>query len=539
MPKFSVKKPLTVFVAVIAVLVLGVVSYMKMTPDLLPNMDFPYVMIMTTYPGATPEKVEQTVTKPMEQSMSTLEHIKSISSTSSENYSMVMLEFEEAVNMDTIGVDIQQQISVLSAAWDDIVGTPYVLKINPSMLPVEVAAVSMEGLNTIELTEFLNDTLMTKLEGIPGVARISTTGMVEQELHVILDQKLLDQTNQKVIDAINGELDEAAEELEKQQKDLKNAKGQMASAQKELNKGADAIVEGEQKLQEEKEKLLAAQEELEKARLPLEATYQTLNALNKQVENVVSAKKNADNHLAALKDLKTQGSAIASLEARIDALEQEIADLEAGTGTQPDPNPEETPEPDPEPEDIPEPDPQKLPENEPAADLTAEAEDVIAADTVAATAGEKVAVRVDMGNGVTGIVYRDAAAEKLSALSDPTVILGQKQAELATLKAELAQKQAAYNAALAASGVTEETLDAAIAIAETNCAIADEAVEAIDKVLESQNTDREGLADLVKQTKEQRDQLLEAEEQLAAGLITMEEAEAMLEQQKLSGMTQL
>ena len=85
MPKFSVKKPLTVFVAVIAVLVLGVVSYMKMTPDLLPNMDFPYVMIMTTYPGATPEKVEQTVTKPMEQSMSTLENIKSISSTSSEN----------------------------------------------------------------------------------------------------------------------------------------------------------------------------------------------------------------------------------------------------------------------------------------------------------------------------------------------------------------------------------------------------------------------------------------------------------------------
>ena len=152
MPKFSVKKPLTVFVAVIAILVLGVVSYTRMTPDLLPNMDFPYVMIMTTYPGATPEKVEQTVTKPMEQSMSTLEHIKEISSTSSENYSMVMLEFEEDVNMDTIGVDIQQQISVLSAAWDDMVGTPYVLKINPSMLPIEVAAVSMEGMDTIELT---------------------------------------------------------------------------------------------------------------------------------------------------------------------------------------------------------------------------------------------------------------------------------------------------------------------------------------------------------------------------------------------------
>ena len=131
MSKFSVKKPFTVFVAVVAILVLGVVSYTKMTPDLLPNIDFPYVMIMTTYPGASPEKVEAEITKPMEQSMSTLEHIKEVSSTSSENFSMIMLEFEEDVNLDTIGVDIQQQITSLSAGWDDMVGAPYVLKINP------------------------------------------------------------------------------------------------------------------------------------------------------------------------------------------------------------------------------------------------------------------------------------------------------------------------------------------------------------------------------------------------------------------------
>ena len=195
MSKFSVKKPLTVFVAVIAILVLGVVAYTRMTPDLLPNMDFPYVMIMTTYPGASPEKVEEEITKPMEQSMSTLEHIKEVTSTSSENYSIVMLEFEESVNMDTIGVDIQQQISTLSTAWEDTVGTPYVLKINPSMLPVEVAAVSMEGMDTVALTEFLNETLMNKLEGIAGVARISASGMIEQELHVILDQEKIDALN--------------------------------------------------------------------------------------------------------------------------------------------------------------------------------------------------------------------------------------------------------------------------------------------------------------------------------------------------------
>ena len=75
MSKFSVKKPFTVFVAVVAILVLGVVSYLKMTPDLLPNMDFPYIMIMTTYPGASPEKVENEISRPLEQAMSTLENI--------------------------------------------------------------------------------------------------------------------------------------------------------------------------------------------------------------------------------------------------------------------------------------------------------------------------------------------------------------------------------------------------------------------------------------------------------------------------------
>ena len=211
MSKFSVKKPLTVFVAVIAIL--GVVAYLKMTPDLLPNMDFPYVMIMTTYPGASPEKVEAEVTKPLEQSMSTLEHIKQITSTSSENYSMVVLEFEESVNLDTIGVDIQQSITALSAVWDDMVGTPYVMKINPSMLPVEVAAVSMEGMDTVQLTQFLNDTLMPKLEGIPGVAQVSTEGMVEQQLHVILDQDKLDALNEKIAAAINGELDNESDDV--------------------------------------------------------------------------------------------------------------------------------------------------------------------------------------------------------------------------------------------------------------------------------------------------------------------------------------
>ena len=299
MPKFSVKKPFTIFVAVIAILVLGIVSYTKMTPDLLPNMDFPYVMIMTTYPGANPERVEAEVSRPMEQAMATLEHIKEVTSTSSENYSMVMLEFEDSVNMDTIGVDIQQNINSLSAAWDDMVGTPYVLKINPSMLPVQVAGVSMKGKSTIELTEFLDDTLMNELEGISGVARISTTGAISQEIHVVLDQEKFDGLNEKIRKVINGEIDDAVEELEDQKAQLKDAKAQIDSAKH----GMDQV----------KGKLNSAADSANA--VAIQQMTKSVEDMLKQVEELKARKENQ----AVLQQQ------IAEKQAMLDALEQQLA----------------------------------------------------------------------------------------------------------------------------------------------------------------------------------------------------------------------
>jgi len=321
MPKFSVKKPLTVFVAVIAILVLGVVAYLKMTPDLLPNMDFPYVMIMTTYPGASPEKVENEITKPMEQTMSTLEHIKEVTSTSSENYSMVMLEFEEAVNMDTIGVDIQQNISTLSAVWDDMVGTPYVLKINPSMLPVEVAAVAMDGMTTMELTEFLNDTLMNKLEGISGVARISTTGAISQQLHVILDQDMIDALNEKIQGVVNGELDDAAKELEDQKKELQNAKGQMQAAKSQIKDGKAALKE----LEEQKALLEGSVTVTAQTLKTMEDTFDKVEPMYEQTLELMEQRDRAQEELDRL---YVQLDAVAADKAAIAQLESQIAALD-------------------------------------------------------------------------------------------------------------------------------------------------------------------------------------------------------------------
>lgn len=313
--KFSVKKPLTVFVAVIAVLVLGVVAFTRMTPDLLPNMDFPYVIIVTTYPGASPEKVETEISKPMEQAMSTLEHIQQVSSTSSENASMVMLEFQEKVNMDTIGVDIQQKITSLSAGWEDTVGAPIVLKINPSMLPVEVAAVSMEGKDTIALTEFLDETLMNRLEGIPGVARITATGKIQKQLHVVLEQEKIDALNEKIIAAVNGELDDAQQELEEQKQDLQNAKGQMSSAQSKLDEGKDALIDqtaaGEAELNQKQAELLVMK-----------------TALNAQIVELQTVADQLTSGIEGLKKIPELRKSVAALEAQIQGIEALQAQLE-------------------------------------------------------------------------------------------------------------------------------------------------------------------------------------------------------------------
>ena len=231
MPKFSVKKPLTVFVAVLAILVLGVVAYLKMTPDLLPNMDFPYVVIVTTDMGASPETVEADVTKPLEQSMATLNEIKHITSSSQNSMSMVVLEFEQGVNMDSTGVDIQQKIAALQGGWEDSVGTPYVLKINPSMLPVEIAAVSREGMDVAELSEFVENTLAGKMEGITGVASVSVSGVLQRQMNVILSQEKLDALSAKLAAAVNGQLDAAQAQLEQTRSQLLEAKSAIRTAE--------------------------------------------------------------------------------------------------------------------------------------------------------------------------------------------------------------------------------------------------------------------------------------------------------------------
>lgn len=281
MPKFSVKKPYTIFVAVVAIIVLGIVSYTKMTPDLLPNLNLPYVLVITTYPGATPEKVENEVTRPMEQAFATLDKIKNVSSSSSENYSMIILEFEDDVNMDTISVDILQDVDGISGSWDDMVGTPYILKINPSMLPVAVTAVGMEGLDTEELSTFMDDEIIPKLEGVEGVASIDASGLVKSQVNVILNQDKIDDVNEKVKKALDKKFDDAQAEMDDGKREIENGKSKINSGKKQLNDGKEMLAE---ETANAAAQISAGSNQLLEIKIPLQQKKTELEATKKELE---------------------------------------------------------------------------------------------------------------------------------------------------------------------------------------------------------------------------------------------------------------
>ena len=341
MSKFSVKKPFTVFVAVVAILVLGVVSYTKMTPDLMPNMNLPYVMVMTTYPGATPEKVETEVTRPLEQSFATLDKIKSINSTSSENYSMITLEFSEDVNMDTISVDILQNVDMISGNWDEMVGTPYILKINPSMLPVSVTAVGMEGMETAELSDFMEEEIIPKLEGIEGVASVDASGMVDTQIHVVLNQEKIDAVNADIVASLDKEFEEAEAELADGEAQINSGKAGIASGKAELETGKETLSKemasaqaqlnsGNSELVVMKTQLQIQLQELQLKKTELEASKTALTELQSAITAAEEGRKLAQTAVDGLTQAKAVVATLDAAKAQFDAA---IAAIQNDDGT--------------------------------------------------------------------------------------------------------------------------------------------------------------------------------------------------------------
>lgn len=222
--RLSVKKPMTVFVCVVLVLILGVMSFINMTTDLLPNMDLPYAIAYTTYIGASPEQVEQSVTKTLESALATTSGVKNITSISQENVSIVVLEFEEGTGMDSAMIEMNASLDQIAGSLPEAAGSPVLMKINPDMLPIMVLAVDSDNMARNELSEFTSSTVIPALERVDGVASVSGSGLVESQIRVELDQAKIDELNDKVLAAIDGSLADAEKQLKDSRRQINDAK---------------------------------------------------------------------------------------------------------------------------------------------------------------------------------------------------------------------------------------------------------------------------------------------------------------------------
>lgn len=347
LPKLSVKKPMTIFVAVIVVIVLGIVSVFKMTPDLLPNMDFPYAIILTTYPGQTPETVESVVTKPLEQSLSTIDGVKTITSTSSDNYSILTLEFEDGTNMDTATVDMRGNLDTIKDAWPDGVGSPYLMKINPNMMPVAMVAVDYDGYDTVQISDYVNSELKNQLEGIDGVASVSTKGIVTQKENVIISQTKIDALNAKINDALNDKFGDAEKKISDAKKELQDniskaeqgsdtieqsindLNSQQEEVAKQLADAQGKAQSGYTEILNAKMQLLDQQQSLTATKQTLTIAYQTLTQIKEKLDSLQDEKAQLTQQIETFEKIYNDYKDALSKLANPDLTDEQLAQVRA------------------------------------------------------------------------------------------------------------------------------------------------------------------------------------------------------------------
>ncbi len=286
MVKQCVKKPFTVLVAVIIALVLGAVCMVRMTTDLLPEMSLPYMVVITTYPGASPEKVETNVTEPLESALGTVSGVENVTSSSAENYSMIMLEFEDDTDMDSAMVKVDSALQDVESSLPDLCGTPNVMEISMDMVATMYVSVGYEGKDIYELSDFVEDIVTPYFERQDGVASVSAVGLVEQTVEVRLNQDKIDDINAQLLASILGTLDEAKQEIE-------DAQAELDDAQAELDSGTAELEEQENETAEELAEASLALDQAIAAQSAYEAQLASQQANQMALETELQAYENA------------------------------------------------------------------------------------------------------------------------------------------------------------------------------------------------------------------------------------------------------
>lgn len=330
MEKFSVKKPFTILVMVVAIIILGFVSLSGMTTDLLPKMSLPYLLVITTYPGASPEKVESSVSEPVESALGSISGVKNVYSMSYENYGIVELEFADGTDMDSAMVKVSSALDSVKSALPEECGSPNIMEISMDMMASVYLAASYEGKDIQETSRFVEDTLIPYLERQEGVTSISDIGIVENSISVDLNQDKIDALNEKILAKTNDAFADAVDQLN-------DAKKQLLESEQKLADSTQELVDGQKDIDDGRTKLDDAQKELDEQKEKLEDAKDSLEDQKKDTENKLATASQALDQLNALQtDLLTLQAQEASLKATITQIEKALEEQGKTTNDIPD-----------------------------------------------------------------------------------------------------------------------------------------------------------------------------------------------------------
>ncbi len=333
--KFSVNKPYTVMVGVIIIIVLGIISFMSMSTDLFPKMDLPYAVIMTTDVGASPEKIEMNVTKPIEQAVSTVSNVKNVSSTSSENSSMVIIEFSQDVNMDSALIELNSRLDLIKSSLPEEASAPTILKLNPNMIPVFVSAIDINNTSTKDVSTTVSDEILPKLEKINGVASVSSSGIVEENVKIALNQNKIDSINNKVLENVDANLSKTQQDLKNAQEQLEKGKTEFEKQSKDQTKkivdGETAIEDGLKQLEKAQSELESKEEQLTTAKKLLDESISKINEQETNLKNRMKELSNKENVTDIEKALISQSnSALEGLQTAKSTANKRLNEINSG-----------------------------------------------------------------------------------------------------------------------------------------------------------------------------------------------------------------
>lgn len=191
MTKLILKRPVSAFLAVCALIIFGLSSILGTPMELMPQMEMPVLLIMTTYGGAGPEEIEDLVTKEIEDSVSTLSGVKNIQSSSQSNMSMVMLELNYGADMDVAHMDLQEKLNMVTNSLPDDASRPIIIEMSMDMMPVIMLSVQKEG--DIDLLSYVDQNISPEFEKLDGVAQVEIYGGQENYISIQLNEERMKQ----------------------------------------------------------------------------------------------------------------------------------------------------------------------------------------------------------------------------------------------------------------------------------------------------------------------------------------------------------